>query len=203
SQRSVHERLRLKEALPKKVHSALEKEDLVSLRGLMRRLAQAGVNVNAVDNAGWTPLHEACIFGHFDVAKCLLEAQANVNAKGLGHITPIYDAVKAGHLEVAKLLLKFGANPHLVTENGKTAFDETVDEKFLNLLSLFNCRYFINKKNNSFVKRMCFENIHKRNAVGETKLHQASKKGDVSRVRELLDAEINVNVKDNAGQRLL
>ncbi|CAH2329658.1 ankyrin repeat domain-containing 31, partial [Pelobates cultripes] len=88
--------------------------------------------------SGWTPLHEACIFGHFDVAKCLLEAQANVNAKGLGHITPIYDAVKAGHLECDKLLLKFGANPHLVTENGKTAFDETVDEKFLNLLSLFN-----------------------------------------------------------------
>ncbi|XP_063309521.1 ankyrin repeat domain-containing protein 31 [Pelobates fuscus] len=67
---------------------------------LVYKLIKAGVNVNALDNAGWTPLHEACVFGHFDVAKCLLEARANVNAKGLGHITPIYDAVKAGHFEI-------------------------------------------------------------------------------------------------------
>lgn len=37
------------------------------------------LNVNTQDNAGWTPLHEACNNGYSDVVKALLEYGADPN----------------------------------------------------------------------------------------------------------------------------
>jgi hypothetical protein len=41
----------------------------------------------------------------------------------------------------------------------------------------------------------------KRNAVGETPLHQAAKRGDAARVQQLLRQGADPNVTDHAGQR--
>ncbi len=37
------------------------------------------VSVNSQDNAGWTPLHEACCSKHLNVAELLLVAGADAN----------------------------------------------------------------------------------------------------------------------------
>lgn len=39
---------------------------------------------------GWTPLHEACNHGHYNVAMILVKAGADVNARGLGDDTPLH-----------------------------------------------------------------------------------------------------------------
>jgi len=43
---------------------------------------------------------------------------------------------------------------------------------------------------------------NKRNKFGETQLHQASKRGDIPRVKVLLSQGANPDVKDNAGRRI-
>lgn len=43
---------------------------------------------------GWTPLHEACNHGHYNVALTLVKAGANVNARGLDDDTPLHGTVE-------------------------------------------------------------------------------------------------------------
>lgn len=50
--------------------------------------------------AGWTPLHEACNLGYYDVAKVLIGAGAEVNTQGLDDDTPLHDASSSGHKDV-------------------------------------------------------------------------------------------------------
>lgn len=50
---------------------------------------------------GWTPLHEACNLGYYDVAKVLIGAGAEVNTQGLDDDTPLHDASSSGHKDVS------------------------------------------------------------------------------------------------------
>ncbi len=48
--------------------------------------------VNKKWEYGWTALHRACMFGHTDVVRLLIERGANVNAKDVRWRTPAHDA---------------------------------------------------------------------------------------------------------------
>lgn len=54
---------------------------------------------------GWTPLHEACNLGYYDVAKVLIAAGAEVNTQGLDDDTPLHDASSSGHKDVRAFFL--------------------------------------------------------------------------------------------------
>lgn len=72
---------------------------------------------------GWTPLHEACSHGWYEVALRLLQSGANVNARGLDNDTPLHDAAINGHVKVAKLLVERGADINAKNSKGKTPLD--------------------------------------------------------------------------------
>ncbi|CAH1123395.1 unnamed protein product [Ceutorhynchus assimilis] len=72
---------------------------------------------------GWTPLHEACNHGWYEVALRLVLAGANINAKGLDNDTPLHDAVVNGHLKLIKLLVEKGADIHAKNSKGKSPFE--------------------------------------------------------------------------------
>lgn len=78
------------------------------------------VEIDAKDNAGYTPLHECCARGHLQIARYLLQYGADVNASAAGGIRPIHDAVENDHIEVVRLLLSYGADPLLATYSGLT-----------------------------------------------------------------------------------
>lgn len=72
---------------------------------------------------GWSPLHEACNHGHYNVALTLVKAGANINAKGLEDDTPLHDAAIVGHFKLVKLLVEKGADVNAKNRKGKTPCD--------------------------------------------------------------------------------
>ena len=68
----------------------------------------AGADMNVKAGDGTTPLHNAAIYGHNEVAELLIAKGANVNAKNNGGETPLDWAIKRKHTETADLLRKHG-----------------------------------------------------------------------------------------------
>jgi ankyrin repeat protein len=64
--------------------------------------------VNAKDEDGVTPLHEAALWGHNEVAELLIANGAEVNAKDDDDQTALDSAIKDKHTETADLLRKHG-----------------------------------------------------------------------------------------------
>lgn len=71
------------------------------------------------DNAGYTPLHEACSRGLTDIARVLLQYGANHSETAHSGIRPLHEAVDNGYVEIVRLLLSYGADPLLATYAGK------------------------------------------------------------------------------------
>ena len=87
----------------------------------------AGVDINARDNNGWSPLHWAALEGHKDIVELLINKGANVNAKDELGDTPL-DFAK---IEIAQILILNGGKtgmelalmPHLIYEKGKLVIE--------------------------------------------------------------------------------
>lgn len=71
------------------------------------------------DNAGYTPLHEACSRGRVDIARLLLMYGANHSETAHSGIRPLHEATENGYAEIVRLLLSYGADPLLATYSGK------------------------------------------------------------------------------------
>ena len=72
-------------------------------------LKSPGVNVNARDENGRTPLIEAARNGHDDVVEALLIARADMKAKDKQGKTALMYASEGGHTESVNLLRQAGA----------------------------------------------------------------------------------------------
>lgn len=81
------------------------------------------------DNAGYTPLHEACSRGRVDIARALLQYGANHSETAHSGIRPLHEAVDNGFVEIVRLLLSFGADPLLATYAGMSSVLAQCDSK--------------------------------------------------------------------------
>ena len=48
----------------------------------MRELLQKHTSPNTRDNCGWTPLHEACNHGFYEIVEMLVNSGADINDRG-------------------------------------------------------------------------------------------------------------------------
>lgn len=87
------------------------------------------MNPDPKDNAGYTPLHEACSRGHLEIARILLQYGANHSETALSGIRPLHEAIENGHVEIVRLLISFGADPCLATYSGQLPISMAEDKE--------------------------------------------------------------------------
>lgn len=86
-------------------------------------LLQNGSNVQARDDGGLIPLHNACSSGHAEVVNLLLQHGADPNARDNWNYTPLHEAAIKGKIDVCIVLLQHGAEPTIQNTVGRTALD--------------------------------------------------------------------------------
>ncbi|KAL6045547.1 hypothetical protein STEG23_026303 [Scotinomys teguina] len=83
-------------------------------------LSLPGTDINVKDNAGWTPLHEACNYGNTACVQEILQRCPEVDLfTQVDGVTPLHDALSNGHVEIGKLLLQHGGPELLQQRNSK------------------------------------------------------------------------------------
>ncbi|KAL7957456.1 ankyrin repeat-containing domain protein [Trichoderma compactum] len=147
----------------------------------MRRWIEQGVDINARDIRGWTPLHYACCCAgktSTQVVQLLLEKGASVDVQGREGTAPIHCAARAGHLEMVEMLLEFGANIDIADGYGNTALHEAALNRSADIFE-------------TLCKRGCQK---RRNKHGRAAIHIAAMRGLSSAISHLGDY---VNSKDS------
>jgi chemotaxis protein MotB len=79
-------------------------------------------------------LHCACIGGHVDVARVVLDAGGDVNAVGANGRSPLHIAAKAGSWELCRLLLERQADPNIRDRLGRSPLQLAANRAVLDVL---------------------------------------------------------------------
>ena len=76
---------------------------------LVQKSAQFNIDLNAKDRFGWTPFHDACIFGHVKTVEILMQKSAEfnieLNTKSFSGWTPLHSTCREGHAKIAEMLV--------------------------------------------------------------------------------------------------
>ncbi|MCW5588358.1 MAG: ankyrin repeat domain-containing protein [Legionellales bacterium] len=80
---------------------------------LIERYLKQGVDVNEIDNYGYTPLIEAAIVNNVEIAERLIANGAIVNQQDMAGNTALHWATDNSNLELTTLLLQHQANPNI------------------------------------------------------------------------------------------
>ncbi|TRZ02806.1 hypothetical protein DNTS_017688 [Danionella cerebrum] len=139
-------------------------------------LLRAGASVNGASQDGQIPLHLAAQYGHYDVSEMLLQHQSNPCMVNKVKKTPLDLACEFGRLKVTQLLLSSNMVVALIEGNGR---DNTP-------LHLGAPGIEINRTTKS-----------------GTALHEAALYGKTEVVKLLLDAGIDVNIRNTYNQTAL
>jgi ankyrin repeat protein len=84
-----------------------------------------GLDVNATDEDGGTPLHTAVVFDHCDLIVLLLDSGGYINAMSAQGSTPLMEAACRGNVSASRLLIAHGADVSVRNSDGGDAFLET------------------------------------------------------------------------------
>lgn len=94
-----------------------EKQDHAAIRALLKQ----GVDVNAPQADGMTPLHWAAYLDDLETVKLLVDAKAKVAVTNRYGVTPLSLACQNGSESIVDLFLEHGGDPNTTLRGGETA----------------------------------------------------------------------------------
>ncbi|MCZ9980800.1 ankyrin repeat domain-containing protein [Brachyspira hyodysenteriae] len=127
-----------------------------------------------------TPLMIASSYGHYDIAKALIDNGALVNLRADDGFNALMEAVRTDNIGMAKLLIEHGSDINIKNKDGKNMIMiacEKGNEEMFNLLV----------ENNA--------DINEKSSWGASALIYASEKGNINIMKYLIDNGIDVNGK--------
>ncbi len=127
-----------------------------------------------------TPLMIASSYGHYDIAKALIDNGALVNLRADDGFNALMEAVRTDNIEMAKLLINNNSNINIKNKDGENMIIlacENGNEEMFNLLV----------ENNA--------DINAKSSWGASALIYASEKGNINIMKYLIDNGIDVNGK--------
>lgn len=177
---------------------------------LVKTLIEAGADVN-MEYRKNTPLSLACMKGCIRLTDMLIKAGANVNQK-VGKNSILAVACKEGHIGVIKQLIQAGANVN-IGDDSKTPLKIAYDMKSMKIVEVLlkagamcnsevgvispvtvACFFGHIEKVKRFIKDKVALNVIDNN--DKTPLTAACQKGNLSLVKDLINAGASVDFKD-------
>ncbi len=101
-------------------------------------LAEAGVDVNAQNQAGDTALHIAAKNGLVGVIATLMGSGAQINSKNFEGDTPLHKVGKVMTRACAQILLSYGADVDAKNNEGMTPIDKAMENVNAHLVNILN-----------------------------------------------------------------
>ncbi|XP_064651770.1 oxysterol-binding protein-related protein 1-like [Lineus longissimus] len=147
-------------------------------------VADVNCRGNNKSNKGWTPLHLASYFGHYDVVKVLTNHGADVNVINDSGDTPLHKAAYTARVELVTLLLQHDADVSIINGEGQMAKHVTNHQEIRELIE-------------------ATEDVEERKA-GE-KFISAARHGDLEKLAEMLKTNQmkTLNFTDKTGNTAL
>uniref|UniRef100_A0A2K5F5V8 Poly [ADP-ribose] polymerase n=1 Tax=Aotus nancymaae TaxID=37293 RepID=A0A2K5F5V8_AOTNA len=165
-------------------------------KDVVEYLLQNGANVQARDDGGLIPLHNACSFGHAEVVNLLLRNGADPNARDNWNYTPLHEAAIKGKTDVCIVLLQHGAEPTIRNTDGRTALDlADPSAKAVLTGNTYLKEELIQKKMMALLTPLNV-NCHASDGRKSTPLHLAAGYNRVKIVQLLLQHGADVHAKD-------
>ena len=162
------------------IHSAAQKGEMEKIKLLI----QQGVDVNARDYEGNTPLYFAVDTGKIATMQLLIKSNANVHAINHKGMTPLHLAALRGNKDAVELLINRNANVHATNNMGNTPLHLAV------LLGNKDAVELLINRNS---------NVHATTNEGNTPLHLAVLRGNKDAVELLIKSSADVNATNNEG----
>jgi ankyrin repeat protein len=162
------------------MHDAADSGDL----DMLKRCKDAGADMSALDEFGWTPMHYAARNDCVDVLELLYEMGGDISARKDDGRTPMHEAAENGNVDAIKVLHELGGDISARDDSGKTPMHVAAVYGYVDAIKVLH---------------EMGGDISANNYGGGRPMHEAALYGNVDAIKVLHEMGVDISVTDRSG----